>query len=122
MTKFFFLILLLSLVPMSASLRANTVDSEISNHSGFPTTVREAGECFFGNYRALVASLQENILVNQYRIKIIRRYQDSVSDTKQILPLQNSARSANVLTKTNVALASQLTQLKGKCSLFPKWD
>ena len=122
MIKKVFLILVLSLVPMSASLRANTADSEISNHSGFPTTLREAGECFFGNYRALVASLQENILVNQYRIKIIRRHQDSASDNKQMLPWKNIARSANVLTNTNVALASQLTQLKGKCSSFPRWD
>ncbi len=107
---------------MSASLRANTADSEITNHSGFPGTLREAGECFFGNYRALVASLQENILVNQHRIRIIRRHQDAVGEHKQILPWQNSARSANVLTNTNVALASQLTQLKGKCSSFPRWD
>lgn len=121
MRKSLYLIVFLSLIPMSVSLRANTADSEIVNHSGFPRSLREAGECFFGNYRALVTNLQENILVNHYRIRILKRLQGA-DDQRPTLRDQNLARSATVLTNTNVALASQLTQLKGKCSLFPRWD
>lgn len=115
------LIIFLSFVPITASLCANTADSEVSNHSGFPTTLREAGECFFGNYKSLVATLQDNILVNHYRIKIIKQ-NNSLNEQKPTLANHVSARNANVLTNTNVALASQLTSLKGKCSSFPNWD
>ena len=117
----FCLLIFLSFVPVSASLCANTADSEVTNHSGFPTTLREAGECFFGNYKGLVASLQDNILVNHYRIKIIKR-NNSLNEQKPTVTNRLSARSATVLTNTNFALATQLTQLKGKCSSFPNWD
>ncbi len=121
MRKKYFIVFLLSLFPASASLRAITSHSEISNHSGFPKTMREAGECFFGNYQALVANLQDNILVNQYRIRIIK-LNPNPSESKIGPTYASYNRSASVLENTNVALASQLLLLKGKCDSFPNWD
>lgn len=112
-------LLILFLFALTFDAPANSLESY--NTSGFPQTLREAGECFFGNHDAVVESLEDNVSINHYRIKRINlnlvppNMRSSKTDVENI-------KSANMLVNTNIGLKSLVSRLKGKCSSFPSWD
>ncbi|OFZ29053.1 MAG: hypothetical protein A2622_13250 [Bdellovibrionales bacterium RIFCSPHIGHO2_01_FULL_40_29] len=92
------------------------------NRTGFPQTFREANECFFGNYHSLLEALENNIISNLHRIRIIERAHASEAENSTSNKSLRMTKHSNVLTGTNAGLIRQVDSLKGKCRYFPKWN
>ena len=115
---------LLSLLLGLSILRPWNTELQYANNNlpaGFPKNIREAAECFFGNYNSIVENLESNILLNKNRIRIIHRGNEFKTLQALVVDKQKEKTSV-VLANTNVGLALQLNQLRDKCSSFPRWD
>lgn len=114
------LVLMLSLGLYTGYIRLNS-----TGDAGFPQNIRQAGECFFGNYQALVDSFKANISNNKFRLELLKKNHDGQSRLKNQTYLMNDKniqKETNILNDSNRALNKQITEMEGKCLYFPKWD